>query len=77
MKRPLRRNGRSVSSAESGDVMLGIGWSDRLGFAGYQTYTVRELNVVSERLVIQPRSWGHWLYRLWAGVPANRVCLAV
>ena len=44
---------------------------------GYQTYTVRELNVVSERLFIQPMLWGNWLYMLWAGVPANRVCLAV
>ena len=26
MKRPLRRNGGSTSSAESGDMMLGIGW---------------------------------------------------
>ena len=50
---------------------------DRLGFAGYQTYTVRELNVVSERLFIQPMLWGNWLYMLWAGVPATRVCLAV
>ena len=50
---------------------------DRLGFAGYQTYTVRELNVFSERLFIQPMLWGNWLYRPWAGVPANRVCLAV
>ena len=28
--------------------------SDRLGFTGYQTYAVGELNVVSERLFIQP-----------------------
>ena len=37
----------------------------------------RELNVVSERLFIQPMLWGNWLHMLWAGVPANRVCLAV
>ena len=43
----------------------------------YQTYVVRGLNVVSERLFIQPMLWGNWLYILWAGVPANRVCLAV
>ena len=49
-----------------------IGW-----FAGYQTYAVRELNVISERLFIQPMLWGNWLYVPKAGVPANRVCLAV
>ena len=32
--------------------------SDRLVFAGYQTYAVRGLNVVSERLFIQPMLWG-------------------
>ena len=31
---------------------------DRLGLAGSQTYAVRELNVVSERLFIQPMLWG-------------------
>ena len=36
--------------------------NDRLGFTVYQTYVVRGLNVVSERLFIQPMLWGNWLY---------------
>ena len=58
-------------------IKAGFSTNDRLVLRGYQTYTVRELNVVSEGLFIQPMLWGNWLYRLWAGVPANRVCLAV
>ena len=54
-----------------------FGAPDRLVLRGYQTYAVRELNVVSGRLFIQPMLGGNWLYMLWAGVPANRVCLAV
>ena len=37
---------------------------DRLGITGSQTYAVRELNVVSERLFIQPMLWVNWLYIL-------------
>ena len=40
-------------------VDLGEGGSlDRLVLRGYQTYAVRGLNVVSERLFIQPMLWG-------------------
>ena len=37
---------------------------DRLGICGAPAYTVRGLNVVNERLFIQPMLWGNWLYIL-------------
>ena len=37
---------------------------DRLGICRAPAYTVRGLNVVNERLFIQPMLWGNWLYIL-------------
>ena len=55
----------------------GFSTNDRLVLRGTKPILLGKLNVVSERLFIQPMLWGNWLYRLWADVPANRVCLAV
>ena len=87
-KRPLRRNGKSMSSAESGDVMPGISWR-RKDLGSKKNTTVSE-GPPEPVLTLLPTPWhgvsmngpgkGHtspaWAGDLWSTSPMDHQQLA-